>query len=457
MSGIDTELFPYQQDSVQRIDDFNGRALVALAPGLGKTIISLRWLHANPDSFPALVICPASLKFNWQYEAQHYIGVRASICEGRTPTKENQGFELRPRLTIINFDILKDWIPYLKRLRLKTIIIDETQYLMNTWTKRTKAALHVTDGVPNIIALSGTPLTNKPAELWPILKILLPDTYTEPRRFYHEFCGPKWTRWGWDFSGASNLDRLHKQLLSQCMIRYRKEDVLKDLPDKVWNTVPCELSDPDEYMDASRDFMGWIKKNLAHKAKAVSKAEGLARIGYLLRLASRLKLKSVVEWSNRFLNETDEKLVLFAHHQKAVDVLMRRINCKKVKIDGSVANDKRQVFKDQFQKDPETRLFVGSSAAREGLTLTAASECGIVEPPWVPGHLTQYSDRLHRIGQKNTVFVNLFVAMKTLEEDVYKLLRKKQEVVSAVLDGGETPADTSVYEELMKIIEGRLI
>lgn len=449
-------LFPYQEESVKQIDDFDGRALVALEPGLGKTAITLQSLSIHSDRLPALVVCPASVKFNWAWEASHYFGIQSSVCEGEQPLREDR-FRIKDNITIINYDILQHWAEYLRRQQFKTIIMDECQYVSNPETRRTKAAKYIAAGTKFILPLSGTPLLNRPIELFTVLNLLWPKEFPNKAGYARQYCNRKWTRWGWDDSGSSNLGELHRRLLTLGMIRYRKKDVLKDLPPKVRRIIPVEISDRAQYEYASKDFINWLKENKLHRVRSASKAVQLTRLGYLLELVAKLKIRGVVDWANRFLEETDEKLILFAIHKKAVDVLQRRINGKSVVIDGSITGQQRFKAVEQFQKDKSTRLCVANiHAGGIGVTLSAASELGIMEFPWRPGDILQAEDRPHRIGQTNTVFVNFFIALGTLEEKLCRTLEDKQGVVSSVLDGGKTSGDLNLHEMLLKEIEGDL-
>ena len=185
------------------------------------------------------------------------------------------------------------------------------------------------------------------------------------------------------------------------------------------------------------------------------RAEGLFKIGELLRLTARLKMKAVVNWSNRFLEETDEKLILFARHKKAIAVLQKWVKAKHVTVDGSITGRNRYLAVQQFQNDPSTRLFIGSKAAIEILTLTAASTVGVVEFFWTPGEHLQLEGRPDRIGQKKTVWINYLIAANTIEENMCKILHKKQKVISAVLDGDSNINDLNLRQELLKVLEGK--
>ncbi len=445
-----TELFPYQLEGVQRIERFNGRSLVADEMGLGKSLEVLTYLHRNKGTMPAVVVCPASVKYVWEHEALIHFDHRASVLEGTKPSRNGE-FRERPKLTILNYDILQYWLPYLKRLKPKTIILDECQSVANRGTIRTKKSRELCRGVPHVIALSGTPLTSRPAQLWTTLNIIRPDLYPSFFAFGHRYCGAKRTFWGWDFNGATKIPELHQHLISHLMIRRRKCDVLKDLPEKIRQIVPCDLSDRDEYNHAERDFLGWLRNENAAKLAGAKRATAMVKVGYLLRLVAKLKLKSVVRWSNQFFRETDEKLILFATHRKMIEALQRRCKVKSVTIDGGVSGPKRKAVVEQFQKDSKTRLFIGNiRAAGVGINLTAASNVVFAELDWVPGNLTQAEDRPHRIGQKKTVWIYYLVAGGTIEERLCKVLWKKQGVTQSVLDGRSPTNDFNVFNKLLE-------
>lgn len=453
-TGAATPL-PYQEEGIALIDRYNGRALLADEMGLGKTLQALWALQRKPERLPALIVCPASVKYNWQREAEIHCGMMASICEGQSPPTFNRMNRTHiSQLTIINYDILKYWLDYLKKLNFQTVIFDESQYLQSRTSDRTKASRKIVKGVPHVFALSGTPLTNRPAELFPILNILWPTHYNSFFSFAELYCEPKWKPWGTEFKGATNLPQLHAELKERGMIRRLKVDVLKDLPEKNRRTQLMDLSDPAEYRKASTDFMSWLRENHAHKVRRASRAEKLVQVGYLLRIAARLKMRSVVGWANKFLRETDEKLILFAVHTKAIELLQRRVEAKSVTIDGSVTGRRRELAKDQFQRDPKTRLMIANiKAGGVGLTLTASSTVGFTELWWRPGDHIQAEDRIHRIGQTKVSWIYYLIAGGTIEERLCRILQEKQAVISAVLDGGPVAADLNIYEELLDELE----
>jgi SWI/SNF-related matrix-associated actin-dependent regulator 1 of chromatin subfamily A len=442
------KLFPYQQECVNEIDWFLGRALLTAEPGLGKTLMSLSWLMLHPEAWPAVVTCPASVKFVWEREALNFFGVKSRVLEGMTP---DDAMGKCPPLLIVNYDILTVWLPWLRKHRPRTIIMDECQLISNPRAQRSRAARKLCKRRPYVLALSGTPLMNKPIELFNILNILCPAVFNSRREYIDEYCDPTWTPWGVKYTGATNTKQLHDLLIDTCMVRRRKVDVLKDLPEKLRSVVPVSLSDPSEYRRASDDFLSWLRMQDPRKAKSASRAEALTKVGYMLRLAARLKMNAVADWINDFLRGSDEKLVVFAVHKDVIAELLERIKAKAVVINGSVTGRARDRLVDQFQTDDRTRVLLGNiEAAGVGLTLTAASTVLLIELTGRPGDLVQAEDRCHRIGTRSTVWCHYLVAKGTIEERMCEIVQRKQRVLSSVLDGGPNDDDLDVYDELLE-------
>lgn len=451
-----TKPYPYQLEGVRSIEGFDIRALLADEMGLGKTLQFLATLRRNHKRcLPAVVVCPASLKWNWARESLMHIGCRAMIAEGRNPP-ETTPLKMKPRLVVINYEILPYWQDWLEDLDPKLIGVDECQYIKNRDAKRTKAVKMLCRNRPHLIMMSGTPLTSRPAELWPTLNILMPEVFNSFMTFAWDYCKPRKTPWGWDYKGATHLDELHDLLKETCMIRRRKKDVLTQLPDKTRIVVPFELSRKarEEYEYAENNFMRWLAKSKGKAtAKKARKAQQLVKIGYLKRLAAQLKHESTIEWVDTFFEDTDGKLVLFGVHQKIIRSLVDRYGSKAVFVDGSVTGHKRQIAVDQFQTKSKVRLFVGNiQAAGVGLTLTASHNVAFAEMAWTPGEHTQGEDRIHRIGQSNAAMCYYLVARNTIEEDLCRILQEKQAVLEATLDGVGSGDDLDIFDQLSESI-----
>jgi SNF2 family DNA or RNA helicase len=444
--GLKKALFPFQIEGVNQIEAHNGRILVADEQGLGKTAQSLAWLQLHPEYRPAIVVCPASLKLNWAKEAEMWMtNPKVQVLSGTNPSARLIG-----EILVINYDILSDWVPALSKIKPKVLILDEAHLAKNNAAKRTKACKKLAKTIPHVICLSGTPIINRPVEIYNAVRMIDPLALPNFWEFAQKFCNAKHNGFGWDFNGASNTTELNTILVNSCMLRRRKADVLKDLPDKRFSFVPMEMDNEKEYFRAENDFIGYIRSTKGNAAAVkASGAEILTQMETLKQLAVKGALAESIKWIRNFL-EIDGKLVVFAVHKFVIDALMQEFGDMAVKIDGSVANDARQKAVDEFQTNDKIRLFVGNiQAAGTGLTLTASSNAVFLELPWTPGSLSQAQDRIHRIGQKNAVVIHYLLAMGTIVEKIAHLLDSKQKVVDAVLDGKETDQE-SLLSELMQ-------
>ncbi len=454
--------FPYQFEDLDAIDRFNGRPLIAWEMGLGKTLEALWWMQRHPEALPAVVVCPASVKHHWEHETLHNLdaGIRPLVLEGH-PAKGSR-FKPEADLVIVNYDVLgsrrskngeghQGWLSRLRGIKPKTIVLDECQFISNR-SKRTRAVQSLCKGVPYVLALSGTPLRNRPIDLFNTLQILRPDKFPSRWNYAHAYCAPQWTLWGWKFDGASHLDQLNKKLLETCMVRRRKSEVLSQLPELSRRVVTLPLDGEAEYRRARDSFLAWLAEQKPGKLRGALRAQAVVKVGYLRRLACRLKLRHAVRWVNELLEQTDEKLVLFAIHKRCIDVLQRRCKADSVTVDGSVAVRKRKGLVEQFRDDPGTRLFIGNiQAAGVGLDglQHAAGAVAFVELPWSPADVDQAESRLHRIGAKGRVDSWMLVAFNTIEEKICQLIQTKAATLAAVLDGGSGD-DLPLFDELMR-------
>jgi SNF2 family DNA or RNA helicase len=449
--GLRANLYGYQKAGVKFALE-RLKVLIADDMGLGKTLQAIAFLQARKDLRPALIVCPASLKLNWEAEIKKFAEPcpenRVEVLSGEKPYRTDAP------IAIINYDVLDSWKVLLKKKE-KVVVLDESHYIKNRSARRTKAAQSIAKDAEAIICLTGTPVLNRPMDLFTQLNLLAPNEFPDCFQYGLRYCnGHKkriFVRGGeekyvWDFSGASNTDELYERLRSTVMIRRLKKDVLKELPPKRIAVVPVEMSKPEEYRIAEKDFMYWLKEWTKrgrydqNRLAASAKAETLTKIEYLKQCALRLKIKSVLEWVSDFL-ESGEKLILFAHHKNVIDYLEKKFPGSAVLRGGEDAKTK-QLAVDRFQKDKECRLFIGSiQAAGVGLTLTAASNVAFIEFPWRPADLDQAIDRAHRIGQTNSVTAWCLVAsvpgMKTVDERIMELLEEKRKIADHVLDGVE--------------------
>ena len=490
IKGLNPNLFDFQKEGVAFIEANSGRALIADEMGLGKTVQALSWLALHPERYPALIVVPASLKLNWQREAERWIpGCRIQILSGTTPyqlqiendfqienffdlsknggaqtrggqieklfweEKESnpptKGGQIEKLIVIINYDILPSWVGTLQKIKFKVLIADECHYFKNNQAKRTKAVKQVSKSIPYIIALSGTPIMNRPVEAYNAIKLIEPKLFPSYNYYTNRYCAAYHDGFGWNYNGASNTEELHRILTSSIMLRRLKKDVLDDLPEKLRAFVPIELDNQSEYNKAENDFIAYVKSvKGSEAARKASQAVALTKIETLKQVAVKGKMKQVTEWIQNFL-ESGDKLVVFATHKVVIEHLYETFRNVSVKFDGSTTTFDRQTVVDRFQNEDKIQLFIGNiQAAGVGITLTAASNVVFLELPWTPGALIQAEDRLHRIGQKSNVTVHYLLAAGTIEERIAQLLDEKRKVLDAVLDGVQTE-DTSLLMTIM--------
>jgi SNF2 family DNA or RNA helicase len=459
-------LYPFQKTGVEFIESRNGRALVADEMGLGKTVQALCWLRMRPDVRPVVVVCPASLKLNWEREARRWCpDDSVQVVNGRGEQT------LTANIIIANYDILADdevvankpagknivtaCRADIKAAKPAAVILDESHAVKNRKTLRSIAVADLCRGVAHVIALTGTPVLNRPVELFNQLKIVQPALFPSFWRFAQSFCAARHNRFGWDFTGASNTEELNAALTSTVMIRRRKADVLPDLPAKQRALIPFEIDNASEYRYAEDQFIAWVTREFGReKAERTAKAEVLAQIEYLKQLCARGKLAAACEWIADFL-ETGKKLVVMAVHKEIINALMEKFAAVAVRVDGGTSQADRQTAVDRFQTDDSVRLFVGNiQAAGVGITLTAASDIAVLELPWSPGILCQAEDRVHRIGQEaDSITAYYLLAAGTIDEKMADMIIGKIKTIGQVVDGCEE--DGTVFAEILSAYGGR--
>ena len=422
--------------------------------GLGKTLMALKWLEENSNIRPAIVVCPASLKWVWQYEALHHLNMRSKVLEGTTPSKIQ--ITKKCQLIILNYEILQYWFDHIIALNPQALLVDECHYIKNLRAKRTKIVRQLGKIIPHVVAISGTPLTNRPSELWPTLNLIRPDIFKSLWSYRWRYCKPVRRPWGWEYKGAENLSELHRNLRRLMMIRRLKKDVLPELPEKTRHVIPLKIDNYDEYEEAQNNFILWLNKQSAAKANRAKKAEKLVQLGYLKRLAAELKIELVLEWIENFLIENEGKLVIYCIHKKIIRAIYGAYKKHAVVVDGSIIGKKRLQAIRKFHTHKNCRLFIGNiQAAGVGFSLSKTSTMAFVEIDWTPGAMIQAEDRIDGLGRgiktKSSTYYYL-VAKDTIEENLCELIQKKQAILSATLDGKKRKDDLNIYNELMKTL-----
>ena len=445
-------MFPFQIEAVKWLESRNGTGLISDEMGMGKTVEAIGYANIHKDKRPVLVICPASVKMNWGNEIEEWTKCKDyTILYGTEPSEISYSDWI-----IINYDILSYWLPVLKEMKIKIMILDESQYIANNTTIRTKSVKELRKAYKDIplICLSGTPIRNRPSEFFTTLNLMAPKVFPSRYKYLHEFCNPVFNGFGWVYNGASHVDELHT-LIKPYMLRRTKKEVALELPDKIKTIVPLELENVEmkNYTDAEKEFAEWLNNHYTTLMKEKELLEHLRQLAYLA------KRKAMLQWISDFIS-TDEKLVVMAYHTMAIDDIYSKFKNVAVKLDGRTNQLERQTAIDTFQKDIDKKLFIGQiNAAGVGITLTAAHSLAFVEFTYTPTDHLQAEDRIHRIGQ-DAEMVNIYylVGFNTVEERITKIIDRKNNIVSEVVDGKENKVffgEEDILKELTKQYKNR--
>lgn len=390
--------------------------LIGDEPGLGKTVQAIGICNALKAS-NILIVCPAKLRTVWEQHVEDWLTFGGFV-------------------EIVSYNYLAN-PENVKKLMAKgpfqVGIFDEVHYLKNQQAKRTKYTLAKNGLISKIekaVCLSGTPIQNRPIELYPIAKALSPDTIGNMDKFGFgmRYCEGWKTPWGsWDFSGASHLQELGMRFRSTFMVRRTKDKVLKDLPEKFVNLVHVESKDGKlalsrlEALDVETAIKGGAKIDSETHVSTLREEVGVAKVDF------------ATEYICEQLEGGHKKIVVFAHHKKVIQGLADNFNAKGIRfvcIKGGMTDEQSRAAVESFQKDGETQIFIGSlMASKEGITLTAASYVVFVEFSWAPMDNEQAMDRTHRIGQKNNVMVDFLVHKNSLDERIAKFCIEKTKVI----------------------------
>lgn len=346
---------------------------------------------------------------------------------------------------------------FTKDLTPRIMAVDECQYIKNPKAQRTAAVMRVGKNVDHVITMSGTPIINRPVEFFTSLLLTNPLLFPDWWHYTGRYCNRKRTRFGLDTSGSSNTKELHEVLSTTIMLRRRKSEVRKDLPDKLISVVPFELSNKAEYREAERNTIAWVRKVFGHKAATrAERAEALSSINYLKQLCGRGKLAEAIAWIADVL-DSGHKLIVFCIHLKVVDELMKSFPKVAVRLTGSENIRQKEQAINAFQHGKAQLLVSNIKTGGIGLNLTAASRVAFLELGWTPAEHEQAEDRVVRSGQTaDLVNIYYLIAEETIEENILRLIDAKRGNIGEILDGKEAEANTILWDLLAEISEKKV-
>lgn len=459
------EPYPYQREGIAYGLD-KKRLIIGDEPGLGKTLQSIGIVD-TANAYPCLVICPSSLKINWQREFEKFTDKSALVLDNSVRTTWPYLLKMgMHHVAIVNYESLRKYFVWDikggKSFRLKdvvfcpqirmfrSVIIDESHRVKDPSAQQTIFTKGITTGKEWIILLSGTPVVNRPEDLVAQLSIMgRLQEFGGRTKFMADYCtDPKDKK----AEPAVPLSVLSNQLYANCMIRREKAKVLPQLPDKTRVDLYVDISNAPEYNLAAADLAEYLRQYTEctdSEIRRKMRMEALVRFMTLRQLATLGKVAQAVDFIRTFL-DSGKKLIVFCSLHEVVDALCKAFP-RAVTVTGRDSAASKQAAVDSFQNNPDVQLIVCSiKAAGVGLTLTASSNVAFVELAWTYADCCQCEDRAHRIGQKDNVTCYYLLGRGTIDKTIYSLIHKKKSIAAEIMNSDDDiPTDEMYFDELV--------
>jgi len=427
----------------------NDKYILADDMGLGKTTSTVI-AALETGAKKILIICPASLKINWQREIANYTEREVSIIEGKKwePTD----------FTIINFDILKNFHDLKKvkeSLVLKEefdlVIIDEAHYIQNKQAQRTKIANDICKKVGKVWLLTGTPMTSRPINYFNLLDLVDSPIAYNWMAYAIRYCEGYQFNVGnrkvWNVNGASNLTELRDRTKTH-VLRRLKEDIL-DLPDKILTPVYLRLKSK-QYEALMGEYFDWYDNNTEESSSLTVQFSKLMKVRQVI---AEEKVRDTIEIAQNII-EQGKKVIIFTNFTDTLNQIKSHFGKAAVALDGRMSKPARQHSVDEFQNNEKVMVFVGNlKAAGVGITLTAAEAVIMNDLSFVPSDHSQAEDRAYRYGQKSNVSVFYPIFENTIEGVIYDILSNKKNVFETVM--GDNVDKGTIVEEILNTISRR--
>jgi len=410
------------------------KAILADEMGGGKTFSAI--LAANNIQGKKLIVCPASLKLNWQKEINF-------IPEQITEVINGKGWIDCNGWTIVNYDILCKHIDKILESNFSVVIFDEIHYCKavsnsgKASSKRAEMFLRIAEKVENIYLLTGTPITNHTKDIFNLLKAVKHPLAKKFFAFGQRYCNAYNNGYGWDFNGSSNTEELHEKI-KHFMMRRLKSEML-DLPEKIRTFIPVQIK--------LTEYNKKIKEYMNNRKSMSNQGEHLVYLNAMRHILAKEKVCYTIDIAKNLL-EQGQKIVILTNYNFVVEKLIEEFGNIAVKLTGDCNQEQRQKAVEDFQNGNK-KVFIGNLiAAGVGITLTASQNIIVNDYDWVPANHAQGEDRIHRIGQEKIANIQYIYASQTFDENITQLLEKKLNNISQIVDGKED----SFLGELIEII-----
>lgn len=439
----------HQKEAIEKLVG-SKRFVLADDMGLGKTTSTII-AALETKAKKILIICPASLKLNWEREIRNYSQRSVYVCEGKKFSTDHD-------FVIINYDIIKNFYDIKEKETTQIyeynpdlIIIDEAHYLQNTQAQRTKLVNSFVKRSKRLWLLTGTPMTSRPINYYNLLNLIESPVAQNWMAYVIRYCEGYQFRVGnrkiWNVNGASNLEELRDRT-SQQVLRRLKEDVL-DLPDKIITPVYLRLKSK-LYEQLMGDYYDWYDKNPEESSSLTIQFSKLMKVRQII---AEEKIESTIELAENII-EQGKKVIIFTNFTNALEKIASHFGKKAVTLDGSSSKTQRQYAVDEFQENEKIKVFVGNiKAAGVGITLTASEAVIMNDLSFVPSDHSQAEDRAYRYGQKSNVSVYYPIFENTIEGVIYDILSKKKNIFETVMGDNLSKTDSAV--EILEIINNK--
>lgn len=440
----------HQKEAIEKLVGTK-RFILADDMGLGKTTSTIIAALETGEQ-KILIICPASLKINWEREIRNYTDRSVYIAEGKNFSTEHD-------FVIVNYDILKNFYDIknketspIYQCDFGLVIIDEAHYIQNAQAQRTKLVNAMVKNVKRLWLLTGTPMTSRPMNYFNLLQLIDSPVAQNWMAYAIRYCQGYQFNAGkrkvWNVSGASNLEELRDRTSRQ-VLRRLKTEVL-DLPDKIISPVYLRLKSK-LYEGLMGEYYDWYENKTSESSSLTVQFSKLMKVRQVI---AEEKIKDTIELAENII-EQDKKVIIFTNFTDTLHKIAEHFGKAAVTLDGSTSKPARQFAVDQFQENDKIKVFVGNlKAAGVGLTLTAAEAVIMNDLSFVPSDHSQAEDRAFRYGQKNNVSVYYPIFDNTIEGAIYDILIKKKNIFETVM--GDNLLDKGDFiEEVMNRINSR--
>jgi SWI/SNF-related matrix-associated actin-dependent regulator 1 of chromatin subfamily A len=434
----------HQKEAIEKLVG-NDKYILADDMGLGKTTSTVI-ASLESDVEKVLIICPASLKINWQREIENYTDKEISIIEGKKWEPADY--------TIINYDILKNFHDPkhpeksdILNYGFDLVVMDEAHYIQNVKANRTKIANSIVKKVGRVWLLTGTPMTSRPMNYYNLLDLVDSPVADNWMAYAIRYCAGYQFSVGakkvWNVTGSSNLEELRDRIKPQ-VLRRLKEDIL-DLPEKIITPVYLRLKSK-EYEKLMGEYYDWYNSS----EESTSLTIQFSKLMMVRQVIAESKIKDTIELAQNIIDQ-GKKVIIFTNFTNTLNQIADHFGKSVVKLDGKMSKPQRQHSVDEFQNNEKINVFVGNlKAAGVGITLTAAEAVIMNDLSFVPSDHSQAEDRAYRYGQKFSVSVYYPIFENTIEGVIYDILSKKKNIFETVMGDNEGKGD--VMEEILNMI-----